>query len=113
MSQIKQKKNTNWQSSEQYKNLNTNATWLFYLKNFFKDSFSFPWCLRDQLIEGIWKWIKEDLKEVISYLLNPRKFLRVLVQEAKAQGGEKKTHGNVDMKFEGTGGLTPLCKVMT
>jgi len=29
------------------------------------------------------------------------------------QGGEKKTHGNVDMKFEGTGGLTPLCKVMT
>ena len=26
--------------------------------------------------------------------------------------GKKKKHGNVDMMFEGTGGLTPLCKVM-
>lgn len=93
MSQIKQKKNTNWQSSEQqgtYKALNTNATWLVYLKNFFKDTYSFPWYLRDQLMEGIWKWIKEDLKEVISYLLNPGKFLGVLIQEAKAQGGGRK-----------------------
>lgn len=99
LNQIEQKKTTNWQSSEQYKNLNTNATWLFYLKNFFKNSFSIPWCLRDQLMEGIWKWIKEDLKDVISYLLNPRKFLGVLIQEAKAQGGEKKKPKSASFEF--------------
>lgn len=60
----------------------------YFISNFFKNSFSIPWCLRDQLMEGIWKWIKEDLKDVISYLLNPRKFLEFSYRKPRSGRGK-------------------------
>lgn len=45
-----------------YSVLNTNVTWLFYLKNFLKDILVFPWCLKNQFV---WKWIKEHMREMI------------------------------------------------
>jgi hypothetical protein len=60
-------------------------------EEFQKDIFSFPWCLSDSCTEGNRKWIKEDVREIISYLMFPGK--RVPIQEAKANE-KKKLVGN-------------------